>query len=216
MPVPNVENRRDRIYAFEDPNLGRFNVRVPVGTEYATVGKFPTPRTFSIERPRRVERYERDFPIIDVEIEGGQPRCVGIRRRPGGPSLTGELIREVPITGFIRAAAYALAVERAGKHEGADVWRHILGRAAREEFEDGLRPPRRGKRVTDEFLEEVTAVYRAALLAGKPPTRAVAESFTASGGTPGRWVQQARRRGQETGDFERFLGSAEGTKAGEV
>ena len=61
--------------------------------------------------------------------------------------------------------------------------------------------------MTDEFLTDVAAVYRAAKLHGQPTRKAIAQAFNGSGGSPGRWVQEARRRG--------FLGPAEGTKAGE-
>ena len=78
LTLTTTSTRRDGVEHFADPKLGRFDVRIPAGTPYATFGSFMLPAAFSIERPRRVEPGERDFPIIDVAIEHGEPRCVGI------------------------------------------------------------------------------------------------------------------------------------------
>jgi hypothetical protein len=205
---PADKPKRDRVAHFFDEEIGRFSVRIASGTKYVAVGSFRVPEAFSIE-PLRVSEFPDEvvrelLPIIDVRVEDGQPVCVAIRRPPSGPPLTTESLR-IPLADYMRAATYAVARERRGGPGRA--WTPALGRGAREEFEEAAQPRSRGGRVDDDFLREVAGVYREALLLRQPPTQAVAQAFGGKGGTPGRWVQEARRRG--------FLGRAKGTKAGE-
>ena len=57
-------------------------------------------------------------------------------------------------------------------------------------------PPRRGKELGEEHWEKVAEVYRAALMAGKAPTRAVAATFDRPYSTAARWVLRARKAGK--------------------
>jgi hypothetical protein len=53
-------------------------------------------------------------------------------------------------------------------------------------------PPQRGKQLGPEHFEKVAEVYRTALIAGRPPTQAVADAFHRPYSTAGRWVWRAR------------------------
>jgi hypothetical protein len=57
-------------------------------------------------------------------------------------------------------------------------------------------PPQRGKELGDEHWEKVAEVYRAALMAGKNPTQAVADTFQRPYSTAARWVLRARKAGK--------------------
>ncbi|MGH3679144.1 MAG: hypothetical protein ACRDT2_02495 [Natronosporangium sp.] len=70
-----------------------------------------------------------------------------------------------------------------------------------------LRPTRR-RRMTRALLREVAEVYRAAITEGEAPTKAVADRYGVSHRTAGRWVAEARQRGE--------LGPAKGPTAGEL
>lgn len=71
----------------------------------------------------------------------------------------------------------------------------------------GVVGPQHRRRVTRKLLREVAEVYRSALRDGEPPTVAVAEHFTVSHRTAGRYVSEARKSGE--------LGPAVGPTAGE-
>lgn len=68
--------------------------------------------------------------------------------------------------------------------------------------------PQRRRRMTRSLLRGVAEVYRAAIADGDAPTKAVAERYRVSHRTAGRWVSEARRRGE--------LGPAKGPTSGEL
>lgn len=72
---------------------------------------------------------------------------------------------------------------------------------------DATPPPVRRRLVTREHLVGVAKVYRKALAEGVPPTKAVAEHFTATHSSAARWVREARKEG--------ILGPSKGPTAGE-
>lgn len=75
-------------------------------------------------------------------------------------------------------ARWLQQMEAAGRH------RHPANRFKRR--------PR--SRITDEFLQEVANVYRDAENMGEPPTRAVANYYSAPHSTAAKWVSAARRK----------------------
>lgn len=110
----------------------------------------------------------------------------------------------------IRLAVRSATAERAGRKfapdvtdraEAESVWWAAYDRAAEAS------QPRRRRNITPELLAEVATVYREAMVAGNPPTQAVAEHFTTSHRTATRWVAEARSAGA--------LGAALGPKPGE-
>jgi hypothetical protein len=66
---------------------------------------------------------------------------------------------------------------------------------------------RRGPLKAEE-LTQIASTYRDALAAGEAPTRAVSARYGVARSTAGRWIAEARRRGQ--------LGKAHPRRAGEV
>lgn len=114
-----------------------------------------------------------------------------IRQREEGGPITAELIRQIPVTPFLRRAF--LASVRAGlTPEGAEDLR------PRRAF--GLVPIDTAVRCralgpVAETLEWVALVYRAAAAIGDNPTKAVRETFEISQSTAGAWVSAARRAG---------------------
>ncbi|HEX8769863.1 MAG TPA: hypothetical protein VF711_03740 [Acidimicrobiales bacterium] len=117
---------------------------------------------------------------------------VTVKRRKGGPPVTNEQLRLVPIaeglrTGLLRAVDIQAWFSQLGGPTGSDVFK--AGPA------------------NDEALHHVAAMYRLARACGEPATERVAAYLGCSRATAGRWIQKARARG--------ILGPSAGTKAGE-
>ncbi len=78
-----------------------------------------------------------------------------------------------------------------------------------EGLTEALQPrPHRGIPLTDDDLNTVVRIYRAALATGEPPTQAVAKQMFVARSTAGRWVAAARERG--------LLGKAKPRAGGEL
>ena len=138
--------------------------------------------------------------LIDVVPEAGRlvAQEVRIRRTDGGPPVTGEAIRSIPVAGLVKLAA-TLALEVI-EHDGYTEWspRILTPETALRLRENGP---------TTETLDWVAYLYRLGLLMGEPPTKAVEVRLGIPRSTAGRWVAAARDRGP--------LGPSEGSgKAG--
>jgi hypothetical protein len=142
-----------------------------------------------------------------VVVEDGAPRCEELRasRLEGGPPVTAEGLRRVPVASIVRdaAARAALRVER--QRRGAKLT--PIGEND-EDFYRALRKTKaRGRtRLTDDELEEVATIYRAAHARGEAPTETVREVLRTSRASASRWIREARDRG--------FLGPAQPRRAG--
>jgi hypothetical protein len=142
-----------------------------------------------------VEVDDPECPIlleIHVAVVDGQPRCTELRcrPRPGGPPVSSENLRRVPLARYMResAAQYSMrvVVYDAGQVVVSSTGtgdEPLLARATRQR-------PR--QRMTDELLRAVARVYSEA---GTKPTLAVMRRFYLSRPTAGRWVGLARKRG---------------------
>lgn len=122
-----------------------------------------------------------------------------VRQREGGPPVTSEAIRSVPVATLMRRAGLnsLLTVNRGGSSTSFSPFE--LTNETVERLR-ALGPVR-------ESLEWVARLYRLALVLGDPPTRTVEASFGLPRSTAGRWVALAREQG--------LLGAAEGPgKAG--
>ncbi len=142
----------------------------------------------------------------DVEVvvvpESGRlvARDVRVSRRDGGPPVTSEAIRSIPVAELTKKAAKHLF----SVTEGASGVRRMAPIMTISE-DDAARFREAGP--TRWTLSNVADVYRIALLTGEPPTKAVESTFGIPRSTAGRWVAAAREQG--------FLGRAEGAgKAG--
>jgi hypothetical protein len=124
---------------------------------------------------------------VELAFDGGPYVCreVRVRQCPGGPSVTGEAIRAVPI-GRLTAEVVSKAVFASAP--GAAASALLL----RDDEERKLRIRVEGP--TDANLEQVAAVYRFGMLIGAGPTQTVADVFGLPRSTAGRWVALARDR----------------------
>jgi hypothetical protein len=111
-----------------------------------------------------------------AEVQNGTYVVSDLRcsRKRGGPGVTGEAIRAVPVKRILTEGA--IRANR-GLHPGPDV----------AEIRD--------QGPTEESLHVVAYVYRMAHLVGDPPTRAVASAIGLPYSTAARWVQHARQAG---------------------
>lgn len=168
---------------------------------------------------------------LHLAVHEGEAVCTAARfvQREGGPPITPRGVRTVPLTRYVRAATACAAwrveedaaggvrlmsVSPDGEHV-EDAGRSFkltpvaTGAEVAAAFEQTRPAGERGRRrLTDEFLEDVAKVYRAALEAGDAaPRRAVQEwQKGAPSQTAARWVAEARRRG--------FLGETRPGRAG--
>jgi hypothetical protein len=126
---------------------------------------------------------------MEVAIVDGRPACTGLWKAPEGPPLSGEFLRQVPIGRLVRHIASRVAQEAdlsPGRLRTRQEARNLASKAYR---------PQRGRRLTNEHLQDVADVYRTAYNEYQRPTEAVMRKFKTSRPTAGRWVSEARRRG---------------------
>lgn len=132
---------------------------------------------------------------LEAQLEGGRfvlTRLCGFRRE-GGPALTSEILRAVPVARVLRAVLEAIT--------------HDVSRSGDGRVHFSMTRVDREAGPTDENLRRVARVYRGAHLVGMPPTKAVQDHFGLARSTAGRWVMEARRQG--------FLGPGTERQAGE-
>jgi hypothetical protein len=135
---------------------------------------------------------------IEPMVQRGRlvAREVRIRQREGGPPVTNEAIRSVPVAALVaKAAQDVLAIERMDE-SGA------VTRTGPVWPSDALVKQVRELGPTTEVLRMVADIYRIGLLTGQPPTKAVEKALALPRWTAGRYIAAARDRG--------FLGPAEG------
>lgn len=149
--------------------------------------------------PARVTVIAEDCAGVDVELEvvpeGGRlvAQEVRVSRREGGPPVTGDAIRSIPIATLTKhAAVHALTYK---ERDGYTEWSpRLLTPEIIEQVRDN------GPDAAS--LEWVAYLYRVALLMGEPPTQAVAQALDLPRSTAGRWVAMARRRPELLGPSE--------------
>lgn len=136
--------------------------------------------------------------LYDLELhtvyEAGRVICdrLTVTRRPGGPSVTTEGLRKIPIAGLVRDGLESTRLP----------FREYV--FAAEQTAPVDRRPTAGP--TEEDLRAVADSYRAAYATGAPPTRAVMSRLKLPRSTASRWIALARKRG--------LLGPATPRKAG--
>ena len=148
------------------------------------------PRETMIQR--RVNGYEVTLTVVP---ENGRLVASGVcvRSIPGGPPVTGEAIRAVPVARLTKEAwTGVLAVE---EQDGVT---KVSAMSLTPEAATQLR----ANGPTPATLRWVAYLYRVALLVGDPPTRAVETGLGIPRSTAGRWIAAAREQG--------FLGASEG------
>ena len=176
-------------------------------------GVFRVPVTFTAGFP------DEPFGVlIEIVLEDEGPACVAISRLEHAPPLTSD--RRFPLGAMLNAAIRAAAFElvdapvedidprREDPRLVPDERGHVQVYApAFDEKGASRRGAARRRSESGAELEHVAALYRRALVAGLPPSSAIAEEFGITRETARKWVQRARSRGQ--------LGPALGRRAGE-
>lgn len=157
-----------------------------------------------LSMPRTVTVHVEDLNGYNVELVVGarDGRLVAsevrVCEREGGPAVTGEVLRSIPVATLTKhAAAHALDYE----------YRDGVASMKAREFTPGYVENVRAAGPVAATLEAVAYLYRLAVLMGEPPTKTVEQTLELPRSTAGRWVALARKEG--------FLGAAEGPgKAG--
>lgn len=174
-----------------------------------------------LQVPERLKAEVTDIGIpavieIEVAVRDGVVVCdrIALRSVEGGPPITREMLRDVPIASLATALMANRSLISDFSHSAwGDIDKTrvfaVHGDSAPDEVQDWVRTqtaPRRRHRITDEFLREVAAVYRRNIDGGAP-TQAVAKEKSVSHSTAARYVAQARQRG--------LLGQTKAGSAGE-
>lgn len=135
--------------------------------------------------------------VYDVELEivalpmsderAGRFACreVVVRQRQGGPMVTSEGLRSVPIGRLVHGVAVG-NVERVGQSASLDALGELNPQRLARLREAGP---------TQETLATVARIYRWGLVIGDAPGVMVEENFDVSRRTAGRWIALARERG---------------------
>lgn len=165
-----------------------------------------------LELWREVRACGEDYKGFDVEVlvAAGEGRLVAsevkVSRRPGGPPVTGDALRQIAVAAFVRQSVRASAHLLPYGGLSGDEWQPDSTRVAFGLLDIEHRNRLREAGPVTETLEWVARVYSVALATGDKPTKAVEEVFEVPRYTASRWVSSARDRG--------FLGPAEPGKAG--
>lgn len=215
---------------FDEPGIRDIWAQRERGARYITFGEdlAIAERFTAAITPR-----DPDMPIcrLRVAIEDGRPVCTELRceRRPGGRPLSGRVLRDIPLTTYVHdvVANFAFRFTRSAEQgdgpelelDGKPAWRLDIAlrpepsptsadrESARTMLRARLRQPRRGIPISDDDLREIAALYRAAVLEGRPPTKTVSDAMHVSRPTASRWIARARER--------KMLGAALTGRAGE-
>lgn len=140
----------------------------PIGDGFRLAQEIAIPGTTDL--PYHVE--------IDAELEDGRyvVKRLCASRREGGPPVTTDGLRAIPVARILAHGAAGTLVKVTSNPQGT-------------EFEASPVGP------WDDELTQVAAVYRLAYACGLPPTKAVAESFEIPPSTAAKRVMKARKEG---------------------
>jgi hypothetical protein len=106
-----------------------------------------------------------------------------IRRRPGGPAVTGELIRKIPVHHIMRRAVVDATEYREN------------GQVSQIRLTDSDLKRIVGNGPTDETLQWVARLYVSGELAGIAPAKNVRSILEIPTSTAGYWIRRAKDRG---------------------
>lgn len=173
--------------------LVRFETQIDVlGAETVPVGP-----GLVILSPVQVKLCDLNGLDVTVRVEPQNGRLVAtelnVEQRDGGPAVTVERIRSLPIAFMVREAAVHLS-EVEPREDGVFeiTSREVTPELVAELVSEGP---------TDRTLGTVAYIYRYANAIGVPPAKLVDTTFQLSRSKGGRWIALARQRG--------FLGPAE-------
>lgn len=130
---------------------------------------------------------------LELDIVDGRLACtsVTVSRLEGGPPVTSERLRRIPIAQWVSWAAEDIAI------------REIVSDSKTRRFdwppaEFALDGP------TPEALEQVARVYAYCMATGRAPTQELATRYGITKQTGSRWIATARRRGILVDEHQRF------------
>lgn len=122
---------------------------------------------------------ELDYDVtLDVELTDGRYECVDLTcsRRPGGPPVTTNGIRSIPIGRLIEQGIAPYVLHSTPNPHAEGEW--VVSPAG----------------YSDDELVKVAAIYRLAYACGLPPTTAVANALGVTQSVAGNRVMKARRK----------------------
>jgi hypothetical protein len=123
-----------------------------------------------------------------VTYDGTRYVCADFRmwQREGGPPVTTEAIRAVPVKHLIR---------RAIESQTYELVQWSRGQEPKYELMPELAPPDVRRSGADEMARWVATAYQLAIALNEPPTKSIQDRLGVSRATAGRWVAEARRQG---------------------
>ncbi|WP_448613343.1 hypothetical protein [Modestobacter sp. URMC 112] len=144
-----------------------------------------------------------DFTVqMGIDIVDGRLSCVSLsaERLTGGPPITSEGLRRVPVAEYVMGAARfgrEILLERIQNDDGT--YRVVEFDPPAPDFaRDGM---------TDEALEQVARIYAWAQATGRKATGILLNDYGMPRPTATRWIQTARRRGILRDDHQRTSAS---------
>lgn len=146
----------------------------------------------------RVQPADDDHDPIDYDLEmtldvvAGRMQCVRLCavQRDGGPPVTTENLRRIPVGQLVHFAAFQMQLVRETIPVPDDPDALVVA--------DEWRPPPANFAsggMTDEALEQLARVYRMALATGDRPYGVLEREFNLPRAKAARWISTARRRG---------------------
>lgn len=167
----------------------------------------PLTRDLALELPCTADLLDvsgKAVAVLEIEVLASRVICAAITTLPGH-ELTGQLLRQAPISSLVREAAKGSIVHL---RQGFAV-RFAEGNSAFS-LENDIPSGRQRRVLNDEFLSKVADVYRNAVSMGVSTQQEIQRQLgPISDAAARRWVMQARKAG--------FLGEAPGRwKPGEA
>jgi hypothetical protein len=152
---------------------GLFRAAVPTTVTVETTDEDPEPLDFNL--------------VMDLDVIDERLVCVRceVSARPGGPPVTAEAMRRIPVARFLRqAAASGFTVVEVDPTDPATLRPFV---PPQHDFAD--------HGMTDDVLRDVARLYHWSLVVGEPPLGLLERDYGVPRGKASRWIATARRRG---------------------
>lgn len=171
-------------YRFEPPSLESFARKKAVG---GGMFRAAVPTTVRVQ-PSADDLEPMDHEVVmDLDVVDGRLVCTRLEvlMAEGGPSVTAEALRRVPVGRYLReAVASELLVFEVDPEDERKT--HSFNWPPRDFAAGGM---------TDDVLQEVARLYHWALATGDAPLGLLEREYGVSRGKASRWISVARRRG---------------------